>query len=276
MSFQKILIIVFAAAAFLAGPTPLKPAYAEDGGIIGTIQEVEGVVTVTSSGGAKVPAAVDTPVHGHDTIMTGPASRAFVLLIDNTELTLSENTTLRLDDYVYDNEDTTENKGVYSILQGTFLYVSGLVAKKENPDVTVNTPYGAIGIRGTEFWGGDIDGVYGILVNDGRVSVRNESGTVALAKGEGTTLRSRREAPLRGMRWGDEKIQRAVASVSLKNRAQVRQRIQQKQEWYRTLRAEHKERLRAKRGKLREKLLEREVPAVSGERRQKIRERLQR
>ncbi len=276
MSFQKILIIVLAAATLLAGPAPLEPAYAEDGGIIGTIQEVEGTVTVMSSGGAKVLAAIDTPMHEHDTIVTGPASRAFVLLIDNTELTLSENTTLRFDDYAYDNEDDTENKGVYSILQGTFLYVSGLVAKKENPDVTVNTPYGAIGIRGTEFWGGDIDGVYGILVNDGQVSVRNESGAVALAKGEGTTLRSRREAPLRGVRWGDEKIQRAVASVSLKNRAQIRQRIQQKQEWYRTLRAEHKERLRAKRGKLREKLLERKVPAASGERRQKIRERLQR
>jgi len=74
-----------------------------------------------------------------------------VLLADGTTLTLSENSKLTVDNYVFDWSNHNNDKASYNYLQGAFQYVSGLIAKKPDPDVRVETAYGQIGIRGTRF-----------------------------------------------------------------------------------------------------------------------------
>ena len=212
--------LFFSAFILIAMPQSLA-----DDGVIGTIMEVEGVAVIKGSDGLAKAAAVETEIHLNDQIATGKDSRAMVLFIDDTEMTMSENTELKVDEYIFDPEDNAQNKARYNILRGTFYYISGLIAKKESPDVLVKTPHGAIGIRGTEFWGGDIDGEYAVLVADGRVDVTNDQGRVSIAKGQGSAIHGRPADLFKTKIWPVEKVARAKATIFLKRHAQVRQRI---------------------------------------------------
>ena len=233
MSLRLILalMILVAAPAYAQTETPLAPpataqiVTVEASDVVGTVLEAEGTVSLMIAGAEPKALKINDAIHMNDVIETGASSRAFVQLIDDTELTLGENAQMTIDEYVFDEENTAGNKGRYSIPRGAFLYTSGLIAKTENPDVTVNTPYGAIGIRGTTFWGGDIDGEYGVLVTEGRVSVQTERGRIFVDKGQGTSLRARTSIPSRPAVWGDEKTGRAVQTIALKNAAGVRERV---------------------------------------------------
>jgi len=200
------------------------PAKADEDGVIGNIVEIEGTATQTI-GADTMPAKVNAPVHLNDVLKTGAQSRLFILLIDNTEWTLSENANFRVTEYVFDPADNTHNKGRYSVLAGAFRYVSGLVAKKPNPDVLIATPIGSIGIRGTDFWGGMMDGSYGVQVDEGRVEVATDGGKVLVNAGQGTSVRNRKFAPATPARWSSDRLQRSHASVRLQNQTAVRQRI---------------------------------------------------
>lgn len=219
-------LIIFALA------TPLAYAQTDEGipaqdqaAAIGTIIEAEGPITITRQKSDMTNVKINDPVYLNDSIQTAPGGRAFILLIDDTELTLGEDSQLTIDEYVYDEQTPSANKGGYSVLRGAFLYTSGLLAKTDNPDVTVNTPYASIGIRGTTFWGGMIDDEYGVLVKEGRVSVQTERGRIFVEKDQGTFIRSKTSIPSRASTWGAAKTERAVGMIALKDAAAVRERV---------------------------------------------------
>lgn len=214
-------------------------ARAED--VIGTLIEIEGTVTVNSKA-----AEVNHPISLDDTVTTGAESRAMIVFIDDTELTLSDNSELKIDAYVFDPDDTADNKAEYSILEGAFLYTSGLIGKKENPDITVNTPVGSMGIRGTEFWGGDLDGEYNVLVNDGRVNVKTDAGEELIEKGQGTSVKGRKFRPTAPAPIAIERLERAGKTVFLKRREIVRQRITENRARHVELRKKHQEKIKAR------------------------------
>ena len=130
-----------------------RPACAEAPAeaVIGTVMEVEGQAWISSPvTKTKTAAKVETPLHINDVIDTGPKSRVFILFIDNTQITLSANTKFRAEDYVFDESAPAYNKARYNVMSGTFQYLSGALGKTKDPDVEIETPYGAIGIRGTK------------------------------------------------------------------------------------------------------------------------------
>ena len=192
---------------------------------VGTLIGREGNVAVMTPGGEAHPLSANAPIHMHDVIETGPEARALIVLIDNTEITLGENAQLTIDEYIFAEDNAAANKARYSILRGAFLYASGLVAKKEVPDVSVNTPYAKIGIRGTSFWGGEIDSAYGVLVTDGQVSVQSGRGRISVDKGTGTSLAAKTDVPTRAIAWEQEKVDRAVATITMKDSEALRARI---------------------------------------------------
>ena len=214
----------------LASPALTPALAAVEGEQIGTVIETEGAVSLTGEDGVTHPASFEEPIRMNDVIVTGKGAKAFVQLVDGTEFTLSENARLTVDQYVYNPDDETENKAVYSVLKGAFLYTSGLLAKNEDPDVQVNTPVGSIGIRGTQFWGGPIDASYGVLVNEGEVSVKSAVAKVILQKGQGTSLRGTHYRPSDAKLWASDKVQRAMAAITLKHPELVAERIAARKE----------------------------------------------
>lgn len=251
----KHLLTVLTLICLMATPAQaqIPPAQAEST-VVGSVLEVEGSVTITSPDGTARAVKVNDEVILNDSIETGPSSRAFILLIDDTELTVGADALVTIDEYYFDEDDSTSNKAVYSILRGAFLYTSGLIAKKDNPDVTINTPYAAIGIRGTSFWGGVIDDEYGVLVTEGRITVQTERGRIFVDKGQGTFLRAKTSIPSRASAWSPEKTERAVQTIALKKAEAVRERVKSHSEFQKQARLKHRDQAQQRRQEIKQNL----------------------
>jgi FecR protein len=117
---------------------------------VGKVTELTGSATITHSDGSVTNAVVGSWIYLGDTIQTSAAGGIVVNFVDNSQLTLSQNTVLKVDQYVYD-PTTGQGSSFYSYLQGAFMYVSGLIGKNNPGQENVDTPVGSIGIRGTEF-----------------------------------------------------------------------------------------------------------------------------
>lgn len=122
--------------------------------VVGTVSELKGSATITHEG-STTPLTDADEIQIGDTLTTGPNSRFQITFADGTTFTLAEKTTIVVDKYFYSPAQPEAGTSAYSWLQGQFVYVSGLLGK-EDPAATptwVNTEYGDIGIRGTEFSG---------------------------------------------------------------------------------------------------------------------------
>lgn len=120
---------------------------------IGELIALEGKAFYIGSN-SKAALNIGDPIYFNSTIETGKNAKALILFIDDTEITLAEDTVLTMDEYVFDPYDPRENKADFNILKGAFLWTSGMVAAKDPPDVRIDTARGSIGIRGTTVWGG--------------------------------------------------------------------------------------------------------------------------
>jgi hypothetical protein len=86
----------------------------------------------------------------------------------------------------------------------------------KDKNILVSTPPATIGVRGTEFWGGPIDGRYGVFLIKGEITVTSQGGSVTLSGGgQGTDIPSPADPPGAAAPWAAEKVARAVATVSL-------------------------------------------------------------
>ncbi len=237
--FFVIAIVLFFPVAAMAQPAP-----------IGTVIEVEGaqaLVMRAAEQGKAYPVKPDDAVYMNDVLQTGADGRMLVLLLDDSRFTLGENARFKIDEYVYDDENDSGNKARYNVLQGVFLYASGMIAKKENPDIKISIPYGSIGIRGTTVWGGLLDEEYSVFVDDGEVTVETNRGRVRVAKGEGTAIRNANAIPERAKVWGEQKATRARNTIGLKNVAQVKERVALQQKNHAAMVAQHRAAMRAQR-----------------------------
>jgi hypothetical protein len=105
---------------------------------------------------------------------------------------------------------------VLQATRGAFRFATGRIKALKQKKIAVSTPVADIGVRGTEFWGGALDGRYGVLLLEGEGVVSNQAGSVVLsAQGQGTDVPSPfgPRGPVRP--WSAEKIARAVATITL-------------------------------------------------------------
>jgi len=83
-----------------------------------------------------------------DRIVTGAEARLQVILLDETVFTVGPSSDLVIDRFVYDPDvGTGEMAG--QMTQGFLRYVSGQIGENQPENVTIGTPAGTIGIRGT-------------------------------------------------------------------------------------------------------------------------------
>ena len=131
---------------------------------------------------------------------------------DGAQLTLGENATVVVDEFVY---DPFRSRGELSlrVVKGAFLYVGGLMEGLSGAKVRIQTRVAAIGVRGTTVWGGPIDHGYGVIALSGEVTVTGRRGTVTLKQGQGTMLFGDGK-PQRAGAWSAGRMRRAVASIS--------------------------------------------------------------
>ena len=124
-------------------------ANAQDKAPVGYVKNVKGTATVTTDG-QVVQAQAGTPLHQGSSLKTAAESSMGVIFKDNTLMSFGPSTELTVDEYLYEPGEGKLKLGA-RMGKGTLNYVSGVIAKLQPEAVTVKTPTGMIGVRGTQF-----------------------------------------------------------------------------------------------------------------------------
>ncbi|MDH3335266.1 MAG: FecR family protein [Rhodospirillaceae bacterium] len=85
-----------------------------------------------------------------ETVESGVDSGLQILLLDETTFTVGPQSEIIIDEMVYD--PSGNSKLIVNVAKGAFRYISGEIAKQNPENVTIRTPNGEIGIRGTSFF----------------------------------------------------------------------------------------------------------------------------
>jgi FecR-like protein len=165
------------------------------------------------------PAAVGTLTHMNDELRTGAKARLQVSFRDSSELTLGENAQIVVDRFVFD-PDASTGEALLKTGVGAFRLATGKISAMHDKKITVSTPYATIGVRGTDFWWGPIDGLFGVLLlSQSKLEVRNEAGAVLIDKaGYGTDIdpmKGANGAPSRPYKWTPDKVARALSQTNI-------------------------------------------------------------
>lgn len=97
--------------------------------------------------GEDGPLVVKAPVHRDERIRTSPSGLGQFLFRDGTKLAVGAGSSVTIDKFVYDDEDTVKRLSIKAA-KGTFRWISGNSASSAYQIVT---PAGTIGVRGTAF-----------------------------------------------------------------------------------------------------------------------------
>lgn len=167
------------------------PAFAAP---VGRLLASAGQITIVRAG-QNLPASTGTGIETGDTLQAGDNSNAQVRMLDGALIAIRPNTTLRIDDYRFNQGgDKESNNAAVSLLRGGLRTITGAIGKIHPEGYKVSTPTATIGVRGTHYaarhcnndcQNGDgsnaRNGTYG-QVFEGAISVANEGGSQDFAK----------------------------------------------------------------------------------------------
>lgn len=124
-------------------------AGAQNQEVIGYIKTVDANASVVL-GGQTTPAKPGMALQRGMLLKTGTPGGMGVIFKDSTTLSIGPDTELWVDEYVF-APGKGELKLGASLAKGSLYYISGVIAKLKPESVTVKTPTGMIGVRGTQF-----------------------------------------------------------------------------------------------------------------------------
>lgn len=154
---------------------------------VGQVSEQTGSVFAIRADGTRVELGTGDALYQGDVIETsGTDSAVRILLIDQTTFALGPDARLALDEMTFNPQDHSGEVSI-SMLKGVFIFTSGLVAKKDPSQMTVNTPVALIGIRGTVVTGNldELGGQFTVLY--GAIRVETNVGSVTMSESGATT-----------------------------------------------------------------------------------------
>ena len=163
-----------------------------------TTASIGSTAQVVSNSQEKV--VIGSHVNMNDQLLTGASGRVQVTFVDDTLLSLGENSSVVVDRFVFD-PDKGVGEAVLEATKGAFRFTTGRLSGIPNKKITISTPVAQLGVRGTDFWVGPMLGRYGVILLKGELIVRNQGGSVVLKPGQGTFISSRFEAPESPTAW---------------------------------------------------------------------------
>ncbi len=187
---------------------------AQAAGTVGQVTRTQGQ-SMTVANGDNRALAQGAVVAQDETLVTLKDSRLAVRLIDGTELTLGENARLRVNSLVFNQAERSNQLALFA--EGAFRIFTGKIREATGASVQLNTPVAVLSIRGTDVWGGPIDGAYGVFLVEGIVEVRTAVGQITLTEpGTGTNITDAASAPSPVASWSQDKVERALGSVAFR------------------------------------------------------------
>jgi hypothetical protein len=144
---RRAIFTCLSALALLLATFPL-PSQAQSEPV-GYVKTVVGEAWV-STAGQRVKAEPGTAVLLGSALRTGTGASMGVTFKDNTVMSFGPNTELTVDEYLYAPAQG-QLKLSTRLVRGTLNYISGVIEKLKPEAVSVKTPTGIIGVRGTQF-----------------------------------------------------------------------------------------------------------------------------
>jgi len=142
-----------------------------------------------------------------DAVGTGQQSALGLRLGAATQVRLGAETQLVIDRFLIDAG------GVLVLERGAMLYDHD--DTKGGPhDITVRSPFGLVAVRGTRFFAGPSNGVFGVFVERGAVTVVGVQTAVVITSGLGTNIERIGSEPTEPAPWGAGRVAAALASVA--------------------------------------------------------------
>jgi len=181
--------------------------------VAGTVKRLKGSVLAVQDAQVRILKAGDDVYIG-DILSTGADARLEVAMIDEGRFKLGARTSFVVIDYTFGQGN---NNAVMELLNGAMDGISGGIAKVNPEGMKIVTRSGTIGIRGTKFFVGELDGTLNVAHwSGGGLLVKNQAGEVFLKDNNvGTMLLNEGKAPSPVKPWDGEKKKRALALISI-------------------------------------------------------------
>lgn len=149
----------------------MLPAAAQ-AAVVGRLTEVQGRVDLLKGG--KLPATtaqLGTQLETGDVLRSKSLSKAQITLVDDSVITLSPQSRLAIDEFVY-NASQKKRQAVIEIFQGLAHVLVNKLFKVGEPDFVIKTHTAVTGVRGTDF---------GIRLQANSTTILNFSGVTQVA-----------------------------------------------------------------------------------------------
>lgn len=166
------------------------------------------VESLTGEGFAEGPAprralGPAAEIFMRELVGTGSGSRLGLKLGAATTVRLGAETRFRVERHV------VESGGTYTLEAGAILYDG----PRRKGATVIRSPFGLISVRGTRFFAGPSNGVFGVFVARGEVRVTGGGSTVTVRTNEGSNIATPGGKPTPPTVWGATRVQAALASV---------------------------------------------------------------
>ena len=168
---------------------------------IGNVVLQEGVTSVEREG-TESDLNLDSGIMFMDNVKTGKGELG-ITFIDDTNVAVSSQSSLIIDDFIYDPNSADGSRLALKVAAGTVRYASGNIAKLSKQNVDIRTPTARIGVRGTAF-SMTVDEIGQSLIillpnadgTVGEIDVESDVGIVRLNTAfQATSVRSRSLSP---------------------------------------------------------------------------------
>ncbi len=188
----------------IAGLVPASTALAQSTSA-GSVRALSGQAEAELKAAVR-QLAMNGGVFVGDRISTGAGARASIALGTATELKLGPESRIRIDRFLV-------NAG------GVLVLETGAIGFDRDPgresgDISVRSAFGLIAVRGTRFFAGPSNGVFGVFVERGSVAVTGGGKRVLVEAGAGTDIARPGDPPTAPKAWGAARIRAALAQVN--------------------------------------------------------------
>ena len=189
---------------------------AQAGDPVAVVAALQGRAIVVQRGSETAkPLSVNAPIFQQDIVQTAAESRIKLVFVDDTVLTLGEQSTLKVTEYVYSPE-RSERSSLLTLSEGIFRAIVRKLLPGSKFEVRTMTTVAAV--RGTDWMGEATQNVTAMVVLEGAVAISSANpeveGEVVLRQGDGISIRLD-EAPAFKKKWSQIRIR------SFKNRTSV-------------------------------------------------------
>lgn len=187
----------------------LSAAGAQAAQVAGVVVQASGAMSARSPSGAVKALQVKSEVQSGDTLVTAAGAYAVVRFIDNSELALKPGTTVKIDQFAFDEARPDADRAAYTLVKGGLRSITGLLGKRNKDKFAMKTPSATIGIRGTTFFleyltgKGDVDASPGlepglhVHVSTGGISIVNGAGEFRYDTGQFGFIRDDKTRPVK-------------------------------------------------------------------------------